>query len=68
MSTVLARLPLMMTGLLFADLKEPPPSFGTTGHKEHPQNNIPPSLLDFLPNKFQLPAISVSILNFMYIC
>jgi hypothetical protein len=65
MSTVFARLPLMMTGLLLADLKEPPPSFGTTGHREHPQKSIPPSLLDFLPNKFQLPAISVSIFNFV---
>jgi hypothetical protein len=57
MSTVLALFPLMMTGLLLADLMAPPPSFGTTGHSEHPQNNIPPSRFDFLPNKFQLLAI-----------
>jgi hypothetical protein len=68
MSTVFARLPLMMTGLLLAALEEPPPSFGTTGHREHPQKSIPPNRFDFLLNKFQLPAISVSIFNFMYIC
>jgi hypothetical protein len=68
MSTVFARLPLMITGLLLADLKEPPPSFGTIGHREHPQKSIPPNLLDFLPNRFQLTAILVPIFHFIYVC
>jgi hypothetical protein len=57
MSTVLARFPLMMTGLLLADLVEPPPSFGMIGHSEHPQKSMPPKRFDFFPNKFQLLVI-----------
>jgi hypothetical protein len=67
MSTVFARFPLMITGLLLADLKEPPSSLGTIGHREHPQKSIPPSLFDFLPNKFQLLTILVPIFLLLYV-